>query len=208
MLRPLRAGPLGDLNRKGTAVFFRRRPYGDEDDRRQAGHDGEDDGPGRLGFLLFRRHANRSWRMAGRVSNWVRKSSPGDGDSDSDGGARPDVSTAAGIAGSLRRQPLAQLRVVTGLLGGVEQTDPGGCHLVKQLLGPGGVLARVEPLQVGHPLVGGVLDHLGVGLEQFDGQQAVMMDRPIPGRNAKPLEVGVEGFAQGISLLWGQQPLL
>ena len=158
-----------------------------------------------LFFFVFVTGRLGRCELLGTVSNWVRNSSPPD--PITGGGTTAGVSaascTAAACAASRSRNSSSYFAFFVGF-----SRQTRGRHLVEQLLGQRGVLPRVEPLQVRHPLVGGVFDHLGVGLEEFDGQEAVMMNRSIPGRNAKPLEVWVKGFAHDLVLPGGQHLLL
>ena len=52
---------------------------------------------------------------------------------------------------------------------------------------------RGTTLEVGHLLAGSSVNYVGVGLEQFDPQQPVMVGRLILGRNAEPFVIRVEG---------------
>ena len=92
---------------------------------------------------------------------------------------------------------LSQLPVIRGLLLRVEQANPCRRHLVQQPLRLLRVLARLERPQMGHPLVGGVLDHRGVVLERRYGQQPVVIGRLLAGRYSQPLVIRVEPVRHG-----------
>ena len=68
----------------------------------------------------------------------------------------------------LGRVPGPQRRVVCRPLVGLEQAELGGRNLVQQLLRQLGVLARGQRTQMGHPGVGGRLDHVRIALERIE----------------------------------------
>ena len=59
------------------------------------------------------------------------------------------------------------------------------------------VLARLERPQMGHLLVGGVLDDRGALLERRYAQQPVVIGRLLAGRYPQPLVIGVELLRHG-----------
>ena len=99
----------------------------------------------------------------------------------------------AGVAGDgLGGERLLELAVVRGLLVPVQEANPGPGDFVEQLDRLGGVLANLEGPQVGHPLVGRVVDGVGVVGEKRDSQQPVVDGRLLLRRNPEPGEVGIK----------------
>ncbi len=56
------------------------------------------------------------------------------------------------------------------------------------------MLARLQAAEMSHPLIGGMLDDVRIGLKGLDGQQPVMMRRLILRRNTEPDTIRVEIF--------------
>ena len=73
----------------------------------------------------------------------------------------------------------------------------GRGQLAEKFFGKRRALAGLERLDVGHPLVGRVDNHVRVGLEQRDAQQAIMVGRLLRKRNAQPLVIRIEAFGHG-----------
>ncbi len=95
------------------------------------------------------------------------------------------------LRGQLQLGP--KLGIVGRLLFRLQQAQLGRSHLVEQLLRQGTVRAGLEGAQMGHLPICRALDHVGVGLEPLDAQQAVVVGRLILGRNAQPLVIRVQG---------------
>jgi hypothetical protein len=73
-----------------------------------------------------------------------------------------------------------------------EQAELGGAQFVEKALRKGGVLASLKGANVRHSLIGGAFDDVGIGLEELDAQQPIMVGRLVLGRNAQPLVVRIE----------------
>ena len=108
----------------------------------------------------------------------------------------------------LSLQPQAKLLVVLRLLVRTQQADPRRGHLVEQLFGQRRVLAAAESLQVRHPLVGGVLNHFRIALEDLDPQQPVMVNWPTRRGNAEPLQIRIESVAHELTSLQAEALLI
>jgi hypothetical protein len=74
----------------------------------------------------------------------------------------------------------------------VKQTNPGGRHLVQQLLRELAAFAPLEIAEVRHPLVSRALDDIGITLKNLDCQQAIMVRRLLFRWNAQPFVIRVE----------------
>ncbi len=64
---------------------------------------------------------------------------------------------------------LAQLPVVCRFSLGIQQADLRRGNLVQQFLGKAGVSPGLIGANVGHALIGGIGDHVRVGLEDLNG---------------------------------------
>jgi hypothetical protein len=98
-----------------------------------------------------------------------------------------------------------QFRVVDRLALRTHQAQLGRRNLVQHALRERAVAPGLIGAQVGHALVGGGLDHVGIALEPLDPQQPVMIGRLLLGRNAQPLVVRVERLRHAPLLLKEQK---
>ncbi len=88
----------------------------------------------------------------------------------------------------------SKLLVVDRFLLRIEQTNPGRGHLVEQLLGKFGVLARLKVPEVSRLAIGGIVDYIGIAFEQRRGQQAIMVRRLFLRRDSQPDMIWVKNF--------------
>ena len=75
---------------------------------------------------------------------------------------------------------------------GVQQTNLRRGDLVEQSLRKGRVFASLQTAQMGHPLIGRMLDHVRIVFEQLDAEQPIMIRRQILGRDAQPFSIRIE----------------
>ncbi len=85
---------------------------------------------------------------------------------------------------------------------GIEQADFGRGNLVEDLLRQSGVRARLIALDLAHPTVGRVGNHIGIRLEGRNRQQAVVMGRLLFGRDPEPFPIGIECISHSRMLTW------
>ena len=128
--------------------------------------------------LRFGSRRGRSLGIAGRGTRKIERVGLPMGLLRAAGGHGGRRGQARGLRGhSLGRKLLPQDFVVFGLAIGPQQAEFRRGRFIQQLLRQAGVLPRLKRAQMDHPLIGGRFDHVGVGLEQANPQQPIVVRR-------------------------------